>query len=88
VKNHVRQHAIFASHKNLFGLPCLIPRDSLPIITRQIANSQFSLQSLARALKAKPVTPSRNPARQLLNLNTPADFGSMRFRRGLKALKY
>ena len=65
--------AIFASQKNLFGLPCLIPRDSLPIISRQIAKSKFSLQSLARALNAKRLTPSHHATHQLLNLNSPED---------------
>jgi molybdopterin-guanine dinucleotide biosynthesis protein A len=66
--------AVFASHKKLVGLPCLLPRETaLPIVSRQIANSQLSLQSLARALKAKSLTPLRQPELQLLNLNTPAD---------------
>jgi len=70
--------SVFASHKKLFGLPCLIHCDCLPIISRQIANSQFSLQSLARALNAKPLTPSRRAVPQLLNLNTPDDLKSVR----------
>jgi molybdopterin-guanine dinucleotide biosynthesis protein A len=78
VRTLSRNRAIFASHKKLFGLPCLIPHDGLPTISRQIAKSRFSLQSLARALKAKPLTPSRRPALQLHNLNTPADLESAR----------
>ncbi len=76
----VSQTTIFASHQNLFGLPCLIPRESLRIISRQIAKSRFSLQSLARSLKARPLTPARQPALQLLNLNTPKDLESARQR--------
>ena len=72
------QPALFASHKNLFGLPCLITRNSLPIISRQIAKSKFSLQSLARALNAKRLVPSAKPARRLLNLNTPEDLKTFR----------
>jgi molybdenum cofactor guanylyltransferase len=71
----VRNAAIFSSHTRVRGLPCLLPREiTLPIVARQIVRSQLSLQSLARALKAKTLRPARNPGRQLLNLNTPADF--------------
>jgi molybdopterin-guanine dinucleotide biosynthesis protein A len=77
-EGNVKQPTIFSSHKKLLGLPCIIARDSLPIIARQIARFRFSLHSLARALKAKSVTPLRNPDQQLLNLNTPEDLASAR----------
>ena len=78
-KMKLAMSALFASHNQLFGLPCLLHRETaLSIVSRQIAQKQFSLQSLARALKAKTLRPARNPAHQLLNLNTPADLETAR----------
>lgn len=71
--------ALFASHNRLIGLPCILQCETaLPIVSGQFTKSQFSLQSLARALKAKTITPSRDPSLQLLNLNTSADVRAAR----------
>ena len=66
--------ALFARENKLAGFPCLLRREpSLPIVFAQIATAQFSLQALAKKLRAKTLSPPRAAAIQLTNINTPAD---------------
>jgi molybdopterin-guanine dinucleotide biosynthesis protein A len=71
--------ALFSFENNLAGFPCVLHREiSHPIVSRQIAKSRFSLQSLAQAMKAKTLRPPRRASKVLLNINTPADLQSAR----------
>jgi molybdopterin-guanine dinucleotide biosynthesis protein A len=66
--------AIFQRHGALAGFPCLLRREmALPIVERQIARSQFSLQSLAKTLRARPIRSNRGQAGTLANVNTLRD---------------
>jgi molybdopterin-guanine dinucleotide biosynthesis protein A len=66
--------ALFAREDQRAGFPCVFDRTAaLPVVTRQIAQSEFSLQSLARGLRAKMIRPPRGSSQQLANINTPAD---------------
>jgi molybdopterin-guanine dinucleotide biosynthesis protein A len=66
--------ALFAREERRAGFPCVFDRAAaLPVVTRQIAQSEYSLQSLVRCLKAKTIRPARGGSRQLANINTPAD---------------
>jgi molybdopterin-guanine dinucleotide biosynthesis protein A len=66
--------AFFTYLDDRAGFPCLLPRqNALPIVAQQIAKSELSLQSLARALHTQAIRPSRGMKRQFINVNTPAD---------------
>jgi molybdopterin-guanine dinucleotide biosynthesis protein A len=66
--------AVFQQHGALAGFPCLLRREmALPIVERQIARNQFSLQSLAKTLRARLIRPNRDQARTLANVNTPME---------------
>jgi molybdenum cofactor guanylyltransferase len=64
------ERAVFASGSGEASFPFLIPVSSLPIVRRQLAVRRFSLQSLARVLRARHL---RAPPAELLNINTPSD---------------
>ena len=66
--------AVFVREKHGVGFPFLLPRDCLPLIVRQLDKKQFSLQSLARTLRAKTLRPARGQAQELFNVNTPAEW--------------
>jgi molybdopterin-guanine dinucleotide biosynthesis protein A len=53
------------------GFPFVLQRDCLGIVAQQIQDGDYSLQSLARRVKAKQV---RAPDQCLRNINTPAEF--------------
>jgi molybdenum cofactor guanylyltransferase len=66
------ERAIFVAHGRRVGFPCVLPANALPIVEQQIATGDFSLQSLARTLRARRVV-LRSASRELLNVNTPDD---------------
>jgi len=73
--------AVFASEGGLAGFPCLLRReDCLPLVSKQITRSEFSLQALARILKAKILRPARSGVQELTNINTPSDLKAARDR--------
>ena len=53
------------------GFPLIIRRKALPLVRQQIAQGEFSIQSLAHALKAKTLRPPQALANRFTNLNTP-----------------
>jgi molybdopterin-guanine dinucleotide biosynthesis protein A len=73
---------VFVRSKAEVGFPFILRRQTLPTVTGQIERHQFSLQLLARVLKAKTLTLPRAWASQLRNINTKEDFFIAR-RRGL-----
>lgn len=73
-KFHARTHAVFTLSEAGAGFPILLRRDALPVVKRLLAEKQFSLQMLARTLSAKKFQPNARQARELFNVNTPADW--------------
>lgn len=69
--------ALFAREGRLAGFPCVLRRENcLPLVARQIERAEFSLQALAKVLKAKMIRPSRGDSGELDNINTPKDLKS------------
>lgn len=66
--------AVFCGTAQGVGFPCLLPTTCLPLVKKQIALGQLSLQELARACHARTLRFSA--PRQSLNLNTPEDFAA------------
>jgi molybdenum cofactor guanylyltransferase len=75
------QKALFVRHGDLAGFPLLLRREvCLPVVAEQIAKKEFSLQALAKVLKAKVIRPPRTWSSQLENINTPAELEKARRR--------
>lgn len=71
IRNTNFSHAIFATDGQRVGFPILLHREpAFPIIARQIEAGEFSLQTLAKKLRAKKL---RFPGSQLGNINTPGE---------------
>lgn len=79
------QNAVFTSVGGTAGFPFVIRTTALGLVEQQIAAKQFSLQNLARKLRAKRVLLSTTPSGQVFNINTPADWQAAR--QMLKTLK-
>ena len=71
---------IFTVSRNVAGFPFLLPVRSLAAVEKQILKKQFSLQSLARRLKARLLHPPLEHKDELFNVNTLADWQSARQR--------
>lgn len=78
-----RDRAVFTMAERLAGFPFLLRGQTLPLVERQVARKEFSLQKLARVLKARLVRMDPDQAGQLFNINTPAELETAR--RRLKA---
>ncbi len=65
---------IFVRLKTVVGFPFALRCAALSVVESQIERHQFSLQHLAKTLKAKVLTMPRRLAPQLLNINTKQDF--------------
>ena len=63
---------VFVLQRRRVGFPCLLPREALEIVERQIKRGEFSLQALAGKLNAKRLKISER-SRELFNVNTPQD---------------
>jgi molybdopterin-guanine dinucleotide biosynthesis protein A len=63
---------VFAAQSGRASFPLLLPISSLALAEQQIAEREFSLQSLVKKLNAKRVIVSSR-SRELFNVNTPAD---------------
>ena len=68
------QHALFVRESGRVGFPCLFRRTALPVVEEQLAQAEFSLQTLARILKARTIRLPRAMSPELFNVNTPADW--------------
>jgi molybdopterin-guanine dinucleotide biosynthesis protein A len=72
-------NAQFAGEGGRAGFPCLLRRQNcLPLVWQQITKSEFSIQALAKVLKAGRVRSARRGAEELTNINTPADLKAAR----------
>jgi molybdopterin-guanine dinucleotide biosynthesis protein A len=85
----LKERAVFATLNGTAGFPFYIHATALPVIERQMRKGQFSLQSLARALRAKLFRIPKRRAVELLNINTPEDWrmALRRHERGNRAPK-
>ena len=79
-----RDDAVFTTVDGLAGFPFVVRCKALTRVARQIAREQFTMQKLARALKARLVRIDPSRAGPLFNVNTPAELATAR--RRLKAL--
>lgn len=70
--------ALFVREERGVGFPFLIRRDCLPVIVQQLDKKQFSLQALARVLRAKTFRLPPGQAQELFNVNTPAEWRQAR----------
>lgn len=72
--------AWFVRHGGRVGFPFLVRRDALPVVIDQLAQTELSLQELARILKARTIRLPRAMSAELFNINTPADWKKARKR--------
>ena len=69
------QSAFFAGNSGgASGFPLLLPVRLLPLVERQVFKGEFSIQALAKAVKALVLRPPRGQEWQLFNVNTPEDW--------------
>jgi len=69
---------LFTAVNRVAGFPLLLPRAALPVIEAQILQRKFSLQELARALRARLIRPPRARRAEFFNVNSPADWQAAR----------
>lgn len=67
------QGAMFTQHERGVGFPFMLLREELPVVEKQIAKGQLSLQRLTKRLKARSWQPPANRVEELFNINTAAD---------------
>lgn len=65
---------VFTQTEEGAGFPFALDRACLPLVEQALAEQRFSLQALARRLRARKLTLPRRRQAELLNLNTPEDF--------------
>jgi molybdopterin-guanine dinucleotide biosynthesis protein A len=70
--------ALFVRSGGRLGFPFVLQRDSLESVHDQIKRGEFSLQSLAKALKATILPLKRPWTRLLFNVNTPREWTIVR----------
>jgi molybdopterin-guanine dinucleotide biosynthesis protein A len=68
-----RQVPVAVAVGDRLGFPVLLPRQALDAVKAQIASGNLSLGALFRRLRANRVTVRGKEARELININTPAD---------------
>jgi len=68
-----KTNALFSFDGDTAGFPFVLRRSMLEVVEAQLAKKSFSLQELARACGARMLRPSTRK-RELLNLNTPAEW--------------
>ena len=73
-----RRDAVFSAFDGSASFPFLVRVRALPIVEKQIRRKRFSVQSLARALRAKLIRLPRHDQAELVNINTPGDWKSAR----------
>lgn len=85
-----KQHPVFMTSKSADGVnqenerniragfPFVVPVRLLPIVRRQIAKNQHSIQALAKALKACLLFPPAGREDELFNINTGEDLKAAR----------
>lgn len=72
-----RRRALFTGSSERAGFPFLLPRMTLTVVEEQLAAQKFSIQLLAKKLRAK-IIPPPGGSEELFNINTPADWRAAR----------
>ena len=72
-----RAKAVFTREAGRSGFPFLLRRTTLAAVEQQLAAKEFSLQSLAKKLRARTFQPPGGTS-ELLNINTPEDWREAR----------
>jgi len=72
--------AAFTLNGGLAGFPFAMRVECVPIVEAQIGAKEFSLQALARTLRASLVSPPRSRREQTFNINTKVDLAAARAR--------
>jgi molybdopterin-guanine dinucleotide biosynthesis protein A len=70
--------AAFTLHDGLAGFPFAMRVECAPVVEAQIAANEFSLQALARTLRASLVSAPRSGREQTFNVNTRTDLEAAR----------
>jgi molybdopterin-guanine dinucleotide biosynthesis protein A len=70
--------ALFVRVHGKAGFPFALRREALAVVAGQIARKEFSLQALARVLKAKSLSVPIRLRAQLRNINTPLQWKEAR----------
>ena len=65
--------AMFNQHERGVGFPFMLLREEMPVVEKQITKGEFSLQRLAKRLKARSWQPPARRVEELFNINTHAD---------------
>jgi molybdenum cofactor guanylyltransferase len=73
-----RCEAVFTWSNRAFGFPLLLSRNLLPIVEKLLVEKQWSMQALAAKTHAKQFRPGRAFKSDLLNVNTPADWMTLK----------
>jgi molybdopterin-guanine dinucleotide biosynthesis protein A len=66
------EKAAFTQGSEGAGFPFLLPKSALFVVEEQIASERYSIQLLAKKLRAQKVRPG--DAREVFNVNTPEDW--------------
>ena len=69
-----RNQPLFARSNGQFGFPAIIPKLGLSAVLNLMNQQQFSIQSLASKLKAKPFLVPKTFHWELFNINSPNDW--------------
>jgi len=69
-----RGNALFVCSARKPGFPFVLRRETLPLVSRQIAQRKLSLGELASELRSKFFSPPPRLRVQLRNINTPAEW--------------
>jgi molybdenum cofactor guanylyltransferase len=72
---------VFVEDGRVVGFPVVLSVDHLNIVGSEIRAGRLSLQNLAKRLKARRLRLRGREARQLFNVNTPADWQEAQRRR-------
>jgi molybdopterin-guanine dinucleotide biosynthesis protein A len=72
------EHALFASSNDKVGFPCILSQFAVAGIEDQLRTESFSMQFLAKALRARKLKVPSRFERELFNINTPADLALSR----------
>jgi len=72
--------AVFTQTTKGVGFPFRLNKNLLHLAEKQLSNGEYSLQALAKKLRAHRLRLSVAKARQLFNINTPADWAAAKKR--------
>jgi CTP:molybdopterin cytidylyltransferase MocA len=72
---------VFVEHGGCAGFPFVLSTENLDVVQNEIRAGRLSLQNLATRLRARRLRLHGAEARQLFNVNTPADWQEAQRRR-------